>query len=147
MTTHVSPRLLSTTIKISSVTISSNNRFESLDGLRAIACFLVLVAHFGLGIEYTSPTITAIRAFFPGELDVMTFFCLSSFLITLLLIREHNKTGRIKILKFVIKRALRIWPLYFFLVFFTLFYSQLVLPMQHVIKLTECWKYLIFIAN
>ena len=48
-----------------------------------------------------------------GVFGVDLFFCLSSFLITLLLLREHDLRGSIDIRAFWIRRILRIWPLYF----------------------------------
>ena len=43
----------------------------------------------------------------------MLFFLLSSYLITTLLLREFEQTGRLDLVAFYIRRALRIWPLYF----------------------------------
>jgi len=42
------------------------------------------------------------------------FFCLSAYLITEILLKERSIRGAISIKKFYIRRALRIWPLYFF---------------------------------
>jgi peptidoglycan/LPS O-acetylase OafA/YrhL len=49
-----------------------------------------------------------------GALGVDLFFALSAYLITELLLREHRWTGRLDVRAFYIRRALRIWPLYFF---------------------------------
>lgn len=54
-----------------------------------------------------------------GDLGVPVFFLLSAFLITELLFRENDETGRIQFKAFYMRRILRIWPLYF-LVFFGL---------------------------
>src|SRR5262249_44841846 len=40
------------------------------------------------------------------------FFCLSAFLITELLLRERDASGRISTWRFYVRRVLRIWPLY-----------------------------------
>lgn len=48
-----------------------------------------------------------------GAFGVPVFFLLSAFLITELLERERNRFGTIRIRDFYIRRALRIWPLYF----------------------------------
>jgi len=45
-----------------------------------------------------------------GNLGVRTFFVLSGFLITTLLVREHAATGRISLSAFYLRRALRIFP-------------------------------------
>jgi peptidoglycan/LPS O-acetylase OafA/YrhL len=48
-----------------------------------------------------------------GGLGVDLFFALSAYLITELLIREHQQRGRIDVFAFYVRRALRIWPLYY----------------------------------
>lgn len=75
-----------------------------LDGIRAIACFLVFFAHTSWG---------RMQAVVPATLGVTIFFFLSGFLITTLLRREFAKTGTISLRDFYIRRALRILvPLY-----------------------------------
>jgi peptidoglycan/LPS O-acetylase OafA/YrhL len=49
-----------------------------------------------------------------GGLGVRVFFVISGFLITYLLISETEQTGKIDVIRFYKRRALRIWPLYFF---------------------------------
>jgi peptidoglycan/LPS O-acetylase OafA/YrhL len=48
-----------------------------------------------------------------GGFGVDVFFALSAYLITELLLREHRRTDRIDVSAFYVRRALRIWPLYF----------------------------------
>ena len=52
-----------------------------------------------------------------GGLGVGLFFVLSSYLITSILVRELDNTGRIDVPAFWMRRILRIWPLYFAFVF------------------------------
>jgi peptidoglycan/LPS O-acetylase OafA/YrhL len=52
-----------------------------------------------------------------GNLGVNFFFVLSGFLITFLLVKEKEITGRIQVNKFYIRRILRIWPLFYLCVF------------------------------
>lgn len=52
--------------------------------------------------------------YFPGWLGVDVFFVLSGFLITYLLFREERKLGSIDMGAFYIRRAFRIFPIYFF---------------------------------
>jgi peptidoglycan/LPS O-acetylase OafA/YrhL len=56
-----------------------------------------------------------------GNLGVNFFFVLSGFLITYLLLAEKERYGRINIPHFYIRRILRIWPLFYFCVFFGFF--------------------------
>lgn len=70
----------------------------ALDGVRALAVFLVIASHVGL------------PGFPGGGFGVDMFFVLSGFLITTLLLEEINDTGRINILHFYVRRLLRLYP-------------------------------------
>lgn len=76
----------------------------ALDGIRAIAVFLVLFYH--LGNERALP-------YFPGPLGVLGFFVLSGFLITWLLLKEQERTASISLKGFYKRRALRIFPAFY----------------------------------
>lgn len=56
-----------------------------------------------------------------GKLGVVLFFVLSGFLITYLLLEEEKKNGTISVVKFYMRRVLRIWPLYYLIVGLSLF--------------------------
>jgi peptidoglycan/LPS O-acetylase OafA/YrhL len=49
---------------------------------------------------------------FDGNLGVRFFFIICGFLITWLLVREHDRTGRVNLKHFYARRALRILPVY-----------------------------------
>lgn len=51
-----------------------------------------------------------------GNLGVRIFFVISGFIITHLLIREYAVTGTISLKKFYIRRSLRIFPAFYFLI-------------------------------
>ncbi len=51
-----------------------------------------------------------------GWAGVQVFFVLSGFLITTLLLRERGRFGRVDLRAFWVRRALRIWPLYYLVV-------------------------------
>ena len=97
--------------------------FENLNAIRFIAAFLVIVCH----IEELKDFFNVDRIFelsqnrLVGRIGVVLFFVLSGFLITYLLYKENEITKTISVRKFYIRRILRIWPLYFFIVFFTFF--------------------------
>lgn len=87
------------------------HHFGSLNGLRCLCIFAVLW-HHSPATELTS----GLRLTERGFVGVDFFFVLSGFLITTLLLREQDRTGRISLARFYWKRALRILPAYFLLV-------------------------------
>ncbi|MDQ6814433.1 MAG: acyltransferase [Bacteroidota bacterium] len=80
----------------------------SLNGLRAISIILVLFAHVVLKnfhfIENPG-----------GQIGVTIFFIISGYLITLLLLKEEETKGTISLRSFYIRRTIRIFPIYYFL--------------------------------
>ncbi|WP_236900544.1 acyltransferase family protein [Elizabethkingia ursingii] len=67
--------------------------------------------------ENAIPSMSRDLPFYPGgHIRVIFFLVLSSFLITYLLTGEKEKNGDINLRKFYIKRILRIWPLYYFII-------------------------------
>jgi peptidoglycan/LPS O-acetylase OafA/YrhL len=84
-----------------------------LDGLRALAVVAVMVYH-------------ADPEWLPGGfLGVEVFFVISGYLITLLLLVEHDATGRIDLGRFWIRRARRLLPALFLLLFLVLVVTSL----------------------
>lgn len=69
----------------------------ALDGVRALAITAVLLFHGGVALP-------------GGFLGVDTFFVLSGFLITSLLLAEHDRHGRIRLAAFWGRRARRLLP-------------------------------------
>lgn len=78
----------------------------ALDGSRAVAVLLVMVAH---ALPF-SPNTELLRTFRGANAGVMVFFVLSGFLITSLLIQEWRASGSISLGKFYARRALRLLP-------------------------------------
>jgi peptidoglycan/LPS O-acetylase OafA/YrhL len=69
-----------------------------LDGLRAAAVVAVIVFH-------------ARGSWFPGGyIGVDVFFVLSGYLISSILVREHDATGQVSMRRFYVRRALRLVP-------------------------------------
>src|SRR5882757_2722259 len=86
------------------------HRIPSLDGLRALSIFLVLVLHSIQRIEITSPVSFLWVGIFNGSTGVFIFFVISGYLISSLLLREHEKRGSISLRGFYFRRAMRILP-------------------------------------
>jgi peptidoglycan/LPS O-acetylase OafA/YrhL len=106
--------------------------FQHLDVIRFFAAFMIVILHayeawrgwFGeIGIlsggTYTELTASGqlIDQFIKNlGIGVDVFFLISGFLITYILLEEKKQYGRIAIGKFMMRRTLRIWPLYFLLI-------------------------------
>lgn len=102
--------------------------FANLNGLRFVGALSVFLFHcFTLGREhwgtfFQTPVFTKLsKLFSKGHHGVDLFFVLSGFLITYLLLHEASKNKTINAFGFFMRRLLRIWPLYFLLVFFGFF--------------------------
>jgi len=79
-------------------------RIPSLDGLRAISIAAVVVGHVAKALHST-----AVWGAY-GNTGVRIFFVISGYLITRLLLTEHDRTSTISLREFYIRRAYRILP-------------------------------------
>jgi peptidoglycan/LPS O-acetylase OafA/YrhL len=73
----------------------------ALNGIRTLAVILVILHHMG------------VTQWDLGDIGVIAFFVLSGFLITWLILKEHEKTGRVSIRHFYLRRALRLLPAFY----------------------------------
>lgn len=104
--------------------IQEKKYFVGLDSLRAIGALSVLVGHIELvKSDFDLPNLLHLSYFrnTSGHTGVILFFVLSGFLITYLLLNEKTDRGRISIKNFYIRRALRIWPIYYLTFLFLIF--------------------------
>lgn len=76
----------------------------ALDGIRGLAVVLVLIHHANFIIPLPFMIMSG------GFLGVDLFFVLSGFLISSLILEEHESRGRISFKKFYVRRALRLFP-------------------------------------
>jgi peptidoglycan/LPS O-acetylase OafA/YrhL len=79
-------------------------RNAQLDALRALSFLLVLIAHLGF------------QHIVPGGLGVTIFFGISGYIITALILKEHQDFGNVDLRLFYIRRFWKIAPPLFFLV-------------------------------
>lgn len=98
--------------------------FPGLNSLRFFAALSVVLVHieqfkgfFGVTSGHYDDFFILARIGMIGRDAVTLFFVLSGFLITYLLLLEQERAGSIHIGKFYARRFLRIWPLYYLLVF------------------------------
>ncbi len=92
--------------------MEQKRRFHTLDALRFFAFLKVYLLHIPLQGDF--PIFSFLKS--GGGIGVSFFFVLSGFLITYLLVFEKINKGKINLRKFFIRRSLRIYPLFFFLV-------------------------------
>ena len=90
-------------------------KLPEVDGLRFFAISLVLLHHV-----YTDYNPFMLWQKKYGWVGVDIFFTLSGFLITFLLLKEHESKGRISLKQFWIRRALRLWPSWVLVLLFSL---------------------------
>ena len=99
---------------------NNTNYLPGLNGIRAIALLVVLYCHICLFIEGFGFQRNVLPTSMKGSLAVTLFFVLSGFLITHLILKEKDKNGTVDIKSFYFRRALRIWPIYFIVLFLSL---------------------------
>jgi len=98
--------------------------YPNLNSLRFLAAFVVIIHHTeqiksikGLPNLWDNNTIIPLI----GKLGVDLFFVLSGFLITSLLFIEKASPTGINVKNFIVRRLLRIWPLYFIIMILAFF--------------------------
>lgn len=89
-------------------------RIPSLDGLRAISILVVVFGHL-IGTRNFIPLETWTRTGIGdlAHLGVRVFFVISGFLITSLLLQEIDRTKRVDLKAFYVRRVYRIFPAYY----------------------------------
>lgn len=106
--------------------------FRGLNALRLYAAVSVVVQHIAFspsdweGVPRLPDTLG--RLFINGVDAVNLFLVLSGFLIMYLLLSERDFTGTVSVSKFYLRRILRIWPLYFFVLLLAGGVLPLVIP-------------------
>ena len=111
---------------------SSALYIPQFDVIRFFAAFMIVIYHsyiawkgwFGLPGMLSTGDYKTFSGFgrhvdqfirnFPIGVDI--FFFISGYLLTYLLVIEKDKYGKVNVPKFYIRRGLRIWPLYFFII-------------------------------
>lgn len=129
--------------------LNKQGYFVNLDAMRFFAALAVLIFHYFAYLEqidFENRFLTFIQPFVKrGHLGVNFFFVLSAFLISLLVFREIDKTGKFSLRYFLIRRTLRIWPLYFLVVGFSFLLVKL-FPIYGATQHEFIW-YAFFLSN
>jgi peptidoglycan/LPS O-acetylase OafA/YrhL len=126
--------------------------FPNLDGLRFVCFFAVFLFHckiIVLMLPDSNIKSALIFLFQNGEVGVNIFFVLSGFLITYLLIKEKTFKQTISLKNFYIRRILRIWPLFYLVLFlgFVVFPLAKFRTFPNPTEVANYKSYLIFACN
>jgi peptidoglycan/LPS O-acetylase OafA/YrhL len=107
-----------------------------LDGVRALAVYLVVAFHAGVG------------RFDGGFIGVDVFFVLSGYLVTQLLLRDLHRTGRIRFGRFYSRRFRRLLPAAFVtLIVTSVVYSAIASPAEVIDALRAVRAAFLYVAN
>ena len=108
----------------------AQRQLPALDALRAFSVLLVIFYHHDYSV--------------PGGLGVLAFFVLSGFLITWLLLQEHEKHGSISLRRFYIRRALRLFPAFYL---YWLVVTGILLALGKNILWPQAWSSFFYVNN
>lgn len=124
-----------------------------IEGLNALRVF----AFLGVFSEHALPAATSRDGLFYrgveilssfGSMRVDLFFVLSSFLLTYLALKEKKATNRFSVKNFLIRRALRIFPLYYLVIAVCFIFLPLISKITGLrISLPDTPLYFIFFLN
>lgn len=118
-------------------TINSSNRNSSIDVFRGLAIISVVIYHYNYTFEL-------------GFLGVDLFFIVSGLLVGGILTKEFEEGKKINFLKFFLQRGLKIWPSYYFLLFFGNFIAYLLYSKTNpseIIPSDGYLRYILFYRN
>lgn len=93
------------------------NRIAGIDLLRFLGAAAVIATHQGLERYFNAQGWERFWPLMSGTTGVTLFYVISGFLITYLAMREIEKTQGFSIKSFVLRRSVRIFPLYYLVLF------------------------------
>src|SRR5829696_6902681 len=110
------------------------NYLPGLDGVRAMAVIAVLLYHADLGV-------------YGGYLGVESFFVLSGYLITTLLLLDIQNHGRVRLQTFWLRRARRLLPALFVMVAGSLAITAILLPDEFAALMRDAFAAIAYVTN
>src|SRR4051812_38990228 len=91
----------------------TREKFHTFDALRFFSFTMVFMSHLPYSFF---PGFSFLRL--RGDVGVNFFFTLSGFLITYIILVEKQALGNFSFKRYMTRRILRIWPLYYLMVLF-----------------------------
>jgi peptidoglycan/LPS O-acetylase OafA/YrhL len=129
--------------------VQQKNYYPQLDAIRGLSFLAVFICHAYHPL-FSQNLGSSFLKFIHENLflSIDVFFILSSFLLTWLGMQEYKREGAFSFYKYFVRRALRIWPLYFFIMLL----AFVVLPffakkMNINVSLPPAYYYLFFVSN
>jgi len=119
-------------------------RIPQLDAIRGLAILVVMMHNISL--KY--PLLDSQQLFSSGWMGVDLFFVLSGLLITGILVDTKQAEGYFK--NFYVRRCLRIWPLYYSLIFFMFVVVRFLNPSEYhavIQQSSPWWAFPLFLQN
>ncbi len=104
--------------------IRPHDRFSAVDGIRGLAIIYTLIFHAmvaistgyeGTALEFVREMPWYLQWIIVGDRGVDAFFVISGFLIGQMLFKEHVKNNAINVKRFLLRRFLRLAPVYYLL--------------------------------
>jgi peptidoglycan/LPS O-acetylase OafA/YrhL len=129
------------------VAVKPGQRIPSLDGLRGLSIWAVMLAHSSTHFVNTPLHIGHVDGWLNvlAYFGVTTFFVISGFLITKLLLKERTRTSHIDLGRFYRRRAARILPASLFYIVVVLLLAKITIP-QTIYALTFTTSYFFDLA-
>lgn len=125
--------------------------FKELDATRFFGFLHVFLAHCffttNLEIQNSAPFYFVNHYLKAGFLGLDYFFVLSSFLLTYLGFEERKVSGNFNPIKFLIRRGLRLWPLYYLIVIGVFLVIYISNYSSQIKETPSIFNYLFFIQN
>lgn len=121
-------------------------QLDSIRGLSFLGIFLYHSLHPGIGTGWVNAFLKYLFDQLPLAIDV--FFLLSSFLLTRLGLVEYEKRQNFSFVNYFTRRVLRIWPLYYVLMFFSfIIFPLIALKVGASMSLPDPLFYVFFVSN
>jgi len=129
---------------------AENSRMLFMDGLRCIGMFHVMLSHsilaFLLGFQSQFQSFIQefpwyLRWMLAGDKAVDLFFVISGFLIGQILFREYNKTAKIDLKRFFLRRFWRLTPAYYLIIVIFLLTAGAHVEKEYV------WAFVFYVNN
>lgn len=121
--------------------------FKGLNGIRAIACMVVIVFHIDQFLNLFDLPKLGYHTSGMAAYGVTLFFVLSGYLITFLMLTEKEMFGKVELVNFYKRRILRIWPIYYLVIIVAILLLSFNIISSHSNAITGIALYSLLLSN